>query len=206
MTACSSAGRGALEEGRSHYGALVGGSPAIGGTLYFWSRDEWGAGHAVLGRRTTRGSPSFLNHRITITYETGRTRGGSSQPAALFVRIGLRRDWKDALRRHAASRQASRPPQGPEAPQVHRSQVESGDVIVIIMAGFARLDELNDSSLAAHQALAQLVERRFAGTAAGPGQGSELGQAELPRLDFRTVFAARPWILISSIRFWKLFA
>ena len=86
-----------------------------------------------------------------------------------------------------------------------RSQVGSDDAIVITMAGFVRLKELNDSSLAAHQALAQLVERRFAGTAARPGQRIELGQAELPRLDCRTGFAARPWILISSIRSWKLF-
>ena len=85
-------------------------------------------------------------------------------------------------------------------------QIGFDDAIVVIVAGFVRLEELNDSSLAADQALAQLVERRLAGAAARPGQGSELGQAVLMRLDRRSVFAARPWILISSIRFWKLSA
>ncbi len=106
----------------------------------------------------------------------------------------------------AAMPRVTRPPGPLRRQEYHRSQVESDDAIVITVAGFVRLEELNDSSLAADQVLAQLVERWFVGTAAGPGQGSELRQAELMRLDCRSVFAARPWILISSIRSWKLSA
>ena len=65
----------------------------------------------------------------------------------------------------AISRAAATPPGRLRRQEYHGSQVESDDAIVIIVAGLVRLEELNDLFLAAHQALAQLVERRLAGTA-----------------------------------------
>ncbi len=47
--------------------------------------------------------------------------------------------WKGALRRHAA-----RTPGRLRRQNYHGSQVGSDDAIVIIVAGFVRLEELND--------------------------------------------------------------